>query len=33
VQDRKGDTFKGNLKITNPDQFWGASRFLILVQS
>lgn len=33
VKERQGSSFKGNLKITNPDQFWGASRFLILVQS
>lgn len=33
VKERQGNTFRGNLKITNPDQFWGASRFLILVQS
>ena len=25
-------SFRGNLKITNPDEFWAPSRFLILVQ-
>ena len=29
---RKGTAFKGNLTITNPDQFWASSRYLILVQ-
>ena len=33
VKERNGNSFKGNLKITNADQFWGPSRFLILVQS
>jgi hypothetical protein len=32
VVERNGTSFKGNLKIANPDQFWGPSRFLILVQ-
>jgi hypothetical protein len=32
VQWRKGTRFKGNLKIEKPDEFWAASRFLILVQ-
>jgi hypothetical protein len=32
VQAREGNSFKGNLKITNPDEFWAASRFLILVK-
>jgi prefoldin subunit 5 len=29
---RKGTAFKGNLTITNPDEFWATSRYLILVQ-
>jgi predicted RNase H-like nuclease (RuvC/YqgF family) len=32
VQAREGVTFKGNLKIAKPDEFWAASRFLILVK-
>jgi predicted RNase H-like nuclease (RuvC/YqgF family) len=32
VQGRDKNTFKGNLKITKPDEFWAASRFLILVK-
>jgi hypothetical protein len=32
VQAREGNSFKGSLKITNPDEFWAASRFLILVK-
>jgi hypothetical protein len=31
-QAREGQTFRGNLKITRPDEFWSASRFLILVR-
>jgi hypothetical protein len=29
---RDATTFKGNLKITKPEEFWAASRFLILVK-
>jgi hypothetical protein len=32
VTERDGTTFKGNLKIANPDVFWAPSRFLILVR-
>jgi hypothetical protein len=32
VDAREGNTFKGHLKITDPDEFWAASRFLILVK-
>lgn len=32
VGNRKGTEFTGNLRITNPDEFWAASRFLILVR-
>lgn len=32
VEARDGTSFKGNLKITKPDEFWAASRFLILVR-
>jgi len=32
VQGRDKNSFKGNLKITKPDEFWAASRFLILVK-
>ena len=32
VEGREGLTFKGNLKITKPEEFWAGSRFLILVQ-
>lgn len=32
VQAREGLTFKGSVKITKPEEFWAASRFLILVQ-
>lgn len=32
VQAREGLTFKGNLRITRPEEFWAGSRFLILVQ-
>jgi predicted RNase H-like nuclease (RuvC/YqgF family) len=32
VQARDKQTFKGHLKITKPDEFWAASRFLILVR-
>jgi hypothetical protein len=32
VTGREGTTFTGNLKITNPEEFWAGSRFLILVQ-
>lgn len=31
VADRDRTTFRGNLKITNPDQFWASSRYLVLV--
>ena len=32
VEGREGLTFKGNLKITKPEEFWKSSRYLILVQ-
>ena len=32
VTEREGTTFKGNLKIAKPDEFWAPSRFLILVR-
>lgn len=32
VDERDKDTFRGNLKITEPNKFWGASRFLIVVE-
>ena len=32
VAEREGTTFKGNLKIAKPDEFWAPSRFLILVR-
>lgn len=32
VDERDNDTFRGNLKITEPNKFWGPSRFLIVVQ-
>jgi uncharacterized protein (DUF3084 family) len=32
VKQRDGQSFVGNLKITKPDEFWSASRFLILVR-
>jgi hypothetical protein len=32
VANRDGNTFKGNLKIAKPDEFWAPSRFLILVK-
>ena len=32
VQARDGNSFKGHLKIAKPDEFWAASRFLILVK-
>jgi hypothetical protein len=32
VGDRKNSTFKGEIKITDPKQFWATSRFLIVVQ-
>ena len=32
VTDRDGTSFKGNLNITKPDEFWAPSRFLILVK-
>lgn len=32
VQAREGTSFKGHLKVTKPDEFWAASRFLILVR-
>ncbi|HEX2780867.1 MAG TPA: hypothetical protein VHM30_15305 [Gemmatimonadaceae bacterium] len=32
VEDRDNDTFRGNLKITEPSKFWGPSRFLIVVE-
>jgi hypothetical protein len=33
VQARDGNTFRGNLRIVKPDEFWGASRFLILLKT
>jgi hypothetical protein len=32
VDDRDNDSFRGNLKITEPSKFWGPSRFLIVVE-
>ena len=32
VQAREGNTFKGPITITKPDEFWAQSRFLILVR-
>ena len=32
VSDRDKETFRGNLRITNPERFWAPSRYLILVQ-
>jgi len=32
VQQRDGQTFRGHLRIAKPDEFWGPSRFLILVR-
>lgn len=32
VDERDNDTFRGNLKITEPGKFWGPSRFLIVVE-
>jgi hypothetical protein len=32
VQAREGTTFKGNLRIAKADEFWGSSRFLILLK-
>jgi len=32
VAAREGTSFKGNLNITKPDEFWAPSRFLILVK-
>ena len=32
VAERDNDTFRGNLKITEPNKFWGPSRFLIVVE-
>ncbi len=32
VSAREGTTFKGNLRITKPEEFWAGSRFLILVE-
>jgi hypothetical protein len=32
VKQRDGQSFVGHLKITRPDEFWAASRFLILVR-
>ena len=31
VAEREKTTFRGNLKITRPDQFWASSRYLVLV--
>jgi uncharacterized coiled-coil protein SlyX len=30
VHDRDKTSFRGNIKITDPDKFWGSSRYLIL---
>ena len=32
VLDRDKDTFRGNLKIKDPQGFWGTSRYLVLVE-
>jgi hypothetical protein len=32
VENRDNESFTGNLKITKPAQFWGASRFLVVVE-
>jgi hypothetical protein len=32
VEERDGVTFKGNLKITDSNGFWGPTRFLILAE-
>ena len=32
VDERDDNTFKGNLKITEPGKFWGPSRFLVVVE-
>jgi hypothetical protein len=32
VDQRDNDTFSGNLKISEPNKFWGPSRFLVIVQ-
>ena len=32
VEGRDGTSFKGNLRIAKPDEFWAPSRFLILVR-
>jgi hypothetical protein len=32
VDNRDNESFTGNLKITKPAQFWGASRFLVVVE-
>jgi hypothetical protein len=31
VSEREKTSFRGNLKITKPDQFWASSRYLVLV--
>jgi hypothetical protein len=32
VENRDNESFTGNLKISKPAQFWGASRFLVVVE-
>ena len=32
VDEREDNTFRGNLKITDPAKFWGPSRFLVVVE-
>jgi len=32
VADRKGTEFRGDLKITKPEEFWASSRYLIVVK-
>jgi hypothetical protein len=32
VDDRQENSFQGNLKISEPERFWGPSRFLIIVE-
>jgi len=32
VDERDDNTFRGNLKITDPTKFWGPSRFLVVVE-
>ena len=32
VTERKGTEFRGDLRITKPDEFWASSRYLIVVK-